>query len=136
MFAFGGFNKKVDDPKTPFDWLTRDKGEVKKYIDDPLCGFIPTNQLYVDMFGGMRVIHKESEMNKIRKDLPVLIISGEKDPVGKDGKDVFKVAEGMKKVGMKNITVQVVEGARHELLKEIGKEQTMEYMYKWMIKND
>lgn len=136
MLAFGGFNKKVDDPKTPFDWLTRDKSEVKKYIDDPLCGFIPTNQLYVDMFGGMRVIHKESEMKKIRKDLPVLIISGGKDPVGKDGKDAFKVAEGMKKVGMKNITVQVVEGARHELLKEIGKEQTMEYMYKWMIKND
>ncbi|WP_342566665.1 alpha/beta hydrolase [Psychrobacillus sp. FSL K6-4046] len=134
--AFGGFNKKIDHPETPFDWLTRDEEEVRKYIEDPLCGFVPSNQLYVDMFGGMRAIHKESEIMKIRKDLPVLIISGGKDPVGKDGKDVFKVAEGMKKAGMKNITVQLVEGARHELLKEIGKEQTMEFIYKWMMKNE
>ncbi|MER2238035.1 MAG: alpha/beta hydrolase, partial [Psychrobacillus sp.] len=134
--AFGGFNKKVAHPETPFDWLTRDGEEVRKYIEDPLCGFIPSNQLYVDMFGGMRAIHKESEIMKVRKDLPVLIISGAKDPVGKDGKDVFKVAEGMKKVGMKNITVQLIEDARHELLKELGKEQTMEFLYKWMMKDE
>lgn len=134
--AFGGFNKKIDNPETPFDWLTRDEEEVRKYIEDPLCGFIPSNQLYVDMFGGMRAIHKESEIMKIRKDLPVLIISGGKDPVGKDGKDIFKVAESMKNAGMKNITVQLVEGARHELLKEIGKEQTMKFIYKWMMKNE
>lgn len=134
--AFGGFSKKIDHPETPFDWLTRDGEEVRKYIEDPLCGFIPSNQLYVDMFGGMRAIHKESEILKIRKDLPVLFISGGKDPVGKDGKDIFKVAEGMKKAGMISITVQVVEGARHELLKEIGKEQTMEFIYKWMMKNE
>ncbi|MCM3360146.1 alpha/beta hydrolase [Psychrobacillus sp. MER TA 171] len=134
--AFGGFNKKVAHPETPFDWLTRDGEEVRKYIEDPLCGFIPSNQLYVDMFGGMRAIHKESEIMKVRKGLPVLMISGAKDPVGKDGKDVFKVAEGMKKVGMKNITVQLIEDARHELLKELGKEQTMEFIYKWMMKDE
>lgn len=134
--AFGGFNKQIDQPETQFDWLSTDKVEVNKYIEDPLCGFIPSNQLYVDMFGGMRSIHKESEIMKIRKDLPVLLISGGKDPVGKDGKDIFKVAEGMKKAGMRDITVQVVEGARHELLKEKGKDKTMDYIYKWMIKDE
>ena len=132
--AFGAFNKQVKNPETPFDWLPRDAEEVQKYIDDPLCGFIPTNKLYTDMFGGLKTIHKQQEIEKVRKDLPILLISGEVDPVGKNGKDVFKVAEGMKKAGMRNITVQLVEGARHEILKETNRQQTYEVMLNWMLK--
>ncbi len=134
--AFGAFNKQIKHPKTPFDWLSRDEEQVQKYIEDPMCGFIPTNKLYTDMFGGLKTIHLKEEIDKIRKDLPVLLIGGEYDPVGKNGKDAFRVAEGMKKAGMTNITVHIVERARHEILNEINRQQTYEYLLNWMLKNE
>ncbi|QUG41342.1 lysophospholipase [Psychrobacillus sp. INOP01] len=133
--AFGGFNKQIQNPKTSFDWLTTDETEVQKYIEDPLCGFIPTNRFYIDLFDGLKIIHKEIENNHIKKDLPVLVISGAKDPVGKDGKDLFKVANGLKNVGMTSVTVHLVEGARHEILNEVNKLQTYEIIANWMIDN-
>lgn len=134
--SFGGFNKRVKDAQTDFDWLSSDADEVKKYIEDPLCGFIPSNQFYIDLFSGLKTIHKEEEINKIRKNLPVLIVSGSQDPVGKDGKDVFKVAKSFTDAGMNNVTVQLIENARHEILNEVNKMQTYQYIVNWMIKND
>lgn len=134
--SFGGFNKQIKQAQTGFDWLNSDANEVKKYIDDPFCGFIPTNQFYIDLFNGLKIIHQEKEINKIRKDLPVLLISGLQDPVGKDGKDIFKVAKGLTNAGMKNITVQLVENARHEILNEVNKLQTYQFIVNWMLKND
>lgn len=133
--AFGGFNKQITNPKTPFDWLSTDENEVQKYIEDPLCGNIPTNRFFIDLFDGLKIIHQDKENNHIKKDLPVLVISGAKDPVGKDGKDIFKVANGLKSVGMTNVTVHLVEDARHEILNEVNKLQTYEIIANWMIDN-
>lgn len=134
--VFGGYNKRFTDTKTEFDWLNTNENEVKKYIDDPHCGFVPSNQFYIDLFWGLKTIHQEHEINKIRKDLPVLLISGQQDPVGKDGKDVFKVAKGLTNAGMENITVQLVENTRHEILNEANKLQTYQFIVNWMMKND
>ncbi|WP_342600773.1 alpha/beta hydrolase [Psychrobacillus sp. FSL H8-0483] len=136
QLAFGGFNKKFKDAKTEFDWLSSDEEVVKKYIDDPKCGFVPSNRFYTDLFGGLKTIHQEVEINKIRKDLPVFLISGIKDPVGKDGKDIFKVAKGLKKAGMQNVTVQLIEDARHEILNEVNKQQTFDVIANWMMKDE
>lgn len=133
--AFGGFNKQIKNPKTPFDWLTTDETQVQKYMEDPLCGFIPTNRFYIDLFDGLKIIHQDLENNHIKKDLPVLVISGAMDPVGKDGKDIFKVANGLKSVGMTSVTVHLVEDARHEILNEVNKHQTYEIIANWMIDN-
>lgn len=133
--AFGGFNKQITNPKTPFDWLSTDENEVQKYIEDPLCGNIPTNRFFLDLFDGLKIIHQDKENNHIKKDLLVLVISGAKDPVGKDGKDIFKVANGLKSVGMTNVTVHLVEDARHEILNEVNKLQTYEIIANWMIDN-
>lgn len=133
--AFGGFNKQIKNPNTSFDWLSTDATEVQKYIEDPLCGFIPTNRFYIDLFDGLKIIHQDTENNHIKKDLPVLVISGAKDPVGKDGKDIFKVANGLKNVGMTNVSVHLVEDARHEILNEVNKLLTYEIIANWMINN-
>ncbi|SDO24714.1 Lysophospholipase, alpha-beta hydrolase superfamily [Psychrobacillus sp. OK028] len=133
--TFGGFNKQISNPKTPFDWLSTDEKEVQKYIDDPHCGIIPTNLFFIDLFDGLKIIHQTKKNNHIKKDLPVLVISGAKDPVGKQGKDIFKVANGLKSVGMTNVTVHLVQDARHEILNEVNKLQTYEIIANWMIDN-
>ncbi|WP_225986190.1 alpha/beta fold hydrolase [Psychrobacillus glaciei] len=133
--TFGGFNKQINEPHSPFDWLNTDKMEVKKYMDDPMCGFIPSNQFYVDLFYGLKLIHKTEEIGRIKKDLPVLLISGAEDPVGKNGAGIFKVAKGLTNAGMENITVQLVEQARHEILLEKNKLDTFEVIAKWLMTN-
>ncbi|MDI2588475.1 alpha/beta hydrolase [Psychrobacillus sp. NEAU-3TGS] len=133
--SFGGFNKQFQDAQTDFDWLSSDANEVKKYIDDPYCGFIPSNQFYIDLFHGLKIVHHKSELKNIRKDLPILLISGLEDPVGKSGKDIFKVAKGMTNIGMENVTVQLIENARHEILNEVNKQDTYQFILNWMLKD-
>jgi alpha-beta hydrolase superfamily lysophospholipase len=53
-----------------------------------------------------------------RKDMPVLLISGQDDPVGDSGKGVPRVETAMRKAGMKNVQMKLFPGARHDLLHE------------------
>ena len=130
--SFGSFNKSILNPKTVFDWLSRDAEEVQKFIDDPKCGFIPTNQFFADLTYGIRLISQKQEMSRIRSDLPVLLISGSEDPVGDYGAGVFKVAEQLTAAGLENVCVYLFEGMRHEILKETNKEQVYEVIKRWL----
>src|SRR5262249_7623070 len=78
---FAGFNQPFP-PKTGFEWLSRDETEVQKYVDDPWSGFVFSNLLISDMLKGMAEMWKPENEARIPKDLPVLIASGELDPVG------------------------------------------------------
>ena len=134
--TFGSFNKAFKGEESAYAWLTRDKSEVAKYEEDPMCGAPSTNQFYVDLFTGLDLIHRKAEVAKIRKNLPLLLISGSADPVGGHGKGIFQAAEQYQKVGMSNVRVHLAEGARHELLKEIDKEVHYEIIAEWMLEND
>lgn len=132
--SFGKFNGSVDQPVTVFDWLSTDPNQVKKYIDDPLCGFIATNQFFVDLIDGVTKVHEMKEMANIPKDLPILLISGDLDPVGKMGKNLTPVAELYKKVGVQDVTVVIMEGKRHELLNEVNNKDIYKKVLIWMEK--
>ncbi|EPD53251.1 hypothetical protein HMPREF1210_00982 [Paenisporosarcina sp. HGH0030] len=132
--TFGKFNKGVIDAKTEFDWLSTDSVEVQKYIDDPYCGFVASNQFFVDLITGINKIHEMKGMDDIPKQLPILMISGALDPVSQNGNQLWEVAEKYKKAGLTDITVVLIEGKRHELLNEINKEETFELIINWMEK--
>ncbi|MGK7378368.1 lysophospholipase [Planococcus sp. 1R117A] len=134
--TFGSFMKQFKGEKSAFAWLSRDVSEVAKYEADPMCGFPTTNQFYVDLFTGLDLIHKKGEVAKIRKDLPVLLISGSNDPVGGNGQGIFKAAKQYEDAGMTDIKVYLAEGARHELLHEIDKDQHFETILEWMLAYD
>ena len=88
--CFGGFAKKIPGAKTPFDWLSRDEENVKAYMDDPLCGFPFTPYGYGDLMGAMGHIANPKWAAKV-PNMPILLISGDMDPVGGMGKGVKKV---------------------------------------------
>ncbi|KXH80058.1 alpha/beta fold hydrolase [Sporosarcina sp. HYO08] len=131
---FGRYNKNVPNPKTPFDWLSRDELKVIQYLKDPACGIVPTTQFFADLFGGLRQIHRKSEVEKIPKNLPILLLSGSKDPVGKNGKAVWKVAGQMEQAGIKRVTVMLFEGGRHELLHEKNRQNVFKFVNDWIEK--
>ncbi|CAM5183149.1 Alpha-beta hydrolase superfamily lysophospholipase OS=Ureibacillus acetophenoni OX=614649 GN=SAMN05877842_10492 PE=4 SV=1 [Ureibacillus acetophenoni] len=134
--SLGTFNKQFKNTKTGFDWLTSDQDEVQKYIDDPLCGFIATNQFFVDLTDGLLLINRKDEIQRVRKDLPILLISGCEDPVGNNGKGVYKVAYQYKKAGLQHVVVYMFEGMRHEILNEVNKEQVYQVVTRWLKAND
>lgn len=130
--SFGSFNKSFSDVKTPFDWLCSDHVEVQKYIDDPKCGFIGTNQFYVDLTDGLLMITNNGENSRIRPDLPVLFISGSDDPVGDRGSGVFDVAQQMTDEGVQSVVVYLFEGMRHEVLNEKNKQHAYDVIIRWL----
>jgi len=132
--AFGKFNDDFKDVKTKYDWLSSDAEEVQKFINDPLCGFVASNQFFVDLVDGLNIIHDRKEIERVPKNLPILLISGSLDPVSRNGKDVWAVSEQYKKAGITDITVVIEEEKRHELLNETGKEKTFKLIAKWMEK--
>ena len=132
--AFSSSNKPFAPSRTPFDWLTRDEGEVDKYVSDPECGFIFTASGYRDLFRGLMRLTRTEELNKIPSSLPVLFISGEKDPIGAMGSGVQKVSEEFANAKLKNITVQLYPGCRHELFNELNRQEVFGNLINWLEK--
>jgi len=131
--SFGSFNNHIADAKTPFDWLSRDADKVKEYVEDPLCGFVCTSRFFCDLLDGVQMANDRHRAQNLPADLPMLIISGSEDPVGKFGKGVGKVHALYQECGLEDLTVTLIEGARHEVLNETDRTDTMEYLGAWML---
>ncbi|MCR5505872.1 MAG: lysophospholipase [Bacilli bacterium] len=120
---FGNFNKKIKNPRTPYDWLSVNQDNVDRYIADPLCGFGPTNGFCLEVLKGFNRLYKKKFLQKIRKDLDIFIISGQDDPVTNYGKSVDVLRQMYTKLGVKNVSTKVYYGKRHEILNDDGKEE-------------
>ncbi|MGK0469261.1 serine aminopeptidase domain-containing protein, partial [Clostridium sp.] len=120
--------------RTDFDWLSRDAKEVDKYIEDPFCGTVFTAGFFYDFLGGIKSIAENRQIKKVPKDLPIYIFSGDKDPVGKNGKGVLKLFKTYKKHGIVDLTYKLYKDGRHEMLNEINKEEVNSDVIKWLNK--
>ena len=119
---FGGFKKTVPNRRTDYDWLSYDEENVDRYIADPLCGFGPNNGFCLEFLKGMNRLYKRKFLEKIRKDLDILIISGQDDVVSNNAKDVEKLEKMYHKYKLSNVQTKVYEGMRHEILNETNRE--------------
>lgn len=132
LLAFGSYNLKCLKDCTIHAWLTRDKDKVAIYEQDPFCMFKFTVKGYKTLFDTLWYIEKESHVDLIPKDLPVLFVSGTADPVGSYKKGVEKVVGQMKKAGVENMISIYYEGARHEILHELEYQKTYDDIVSWL----
>lgn len=130
--VFGSYNKKVEHPATPFDWLSRDGKKVREYIDHPKCGFTASCGLLRDMMGGIGFNQKKKNLEKMDKKLPVLFVAGGDDPVGNYGAGVTQAGEAFRKTGMQDVTVRLFPLARHEILNEINRQEVYNFVSDWI----
>lgn len=131
--SFGGFNSSVKNPQTDFDWLCSEKAEVDKYIKDEFCGFIYPTEFYQDLINGLWDIHKEENLNKIKKiDIPIYILAGDRDPVGYFGKGILNLYNTYKKLGVKDLNYKLYKEGRHEMLNEINKDVVIKEIVYWI----
>ena len=129
--AFSGYNKKIKDAKTANDWLTRDEEVVKRYNADPLCTFTFTVGAYRDLFTLVGLVNRKNWAKRVPTALPLLVISGDADPVGGWGRGVRTVAERLENSGHE-VTLRLYHDMRHEIFNEQDKEQVWEETRKWL----
>lgn len=129
---FSGYRKAFAPNRTNYDWLTRDERIVDKYIADPLCGVDVSVGLFRDMLSGLDIIRKPDNIAKIRKDLPIYMFSGTKDPVGQMGKGVRQVFDLYKNAGIEDVTLKLYEGGRHEMLNGPDKNLVTKELIEWL----
>lgn len=130
--VFGSYNSRVEHPKTEFDWLSRDAAVVRKYLEDPMCGFTPTAGLLRDMLTGLSYIETPTALNAMQKSLPVLFIAGGDDPVGNYGKGVRQACDAFRASGMQDVTIRIFPLCRHEILNEINRDEIFSFVGSWM----
>ena len=129
--AFGSYNKRFEG-RTDFDWLTRDREIVDRYIADPYCGYLFTVQGMEDLIRANAASNAKDWYEKVPKNLPVLLVSGEEDPVGDYGSGVKNVADRLKATGHTRVTVKLYPGCRHEVLNETNRQEVMDDLLAWM----
>lgn len=133
--AFGSYNKAFAPNRTPVDWLSVDTDNVDRYIADPLCGLPATVGLFRQMLTGIRFNQRPDNLRKMDKDMPILFISGEQDPVGGMMKGVIRSRDAFLAAGMKNVTLLSYAGLRHEILNEKAQQQTVySDIWSWLKK--
>lgn len=118
------FNSAFKPNRTSHDWLSRDNKSVDEYVESSLCGFVASNQLYLDLANGVINTFKNEEMLKIPNDIPILLIAGTKDPVGENGEGVKALEKFLNKY-LNSVSMILLSGLRHEILNEIEKDQAI-----------
>lgn len=133
QLSFGSYNARVENPKTPFDWLSKNELNVEMYKMDNWCGFPLTNSFFCSMTEGLSKIHKAKNINKIPNNLPVFFIWGSDDPVGSYGETIKKLIDIYKAKGMEKIDQKEYPGDRHEILNEDNKEEVEKDIINWIL---
>ena len=119
--AVGAYAKSVKNRKTPLDWLSYNEENVQKYIADPKCGYGSSNGFYRELLKGNHRLYKTKFLEKINKELPILVIAGKDDPVGAYGKGPTSLVNLYHKLGVKNAELKLYDHMRHEILNEDDK---------------
>jgi alpha-beta hydrolase superfamily lysophospholipase len=129
--SFLGYNKGLEG-RTAHDWLNRDPVEVDRYRADERCTFIFTLNAYYSMFSGILRLYDPALLARVPKDLPLLFLAGDADPVGEQGAGVKRAVKSLLDAGVKNIEVKLYPSARHELLVELNREEVFADIGDWL----
>jgi alpha-beta hydrolase superfamily lysophospholipase len=130
--TFGAYNKSFKPNRTDFDWLSRDAAEVDNYIRDPFCGTVFTAGFFEDFLTGLKEIQNQRNIALVPKELPIYIFSGDRDPVGKNGRGIVKLFKTYQKIGLRDVTYKLYKDGRHEMLNETNREEVMTDIIVWL----
>ena len=128
----GNLNKKIDNP-SQFSWLSVNPDNVAKYEKDPLCNFIFTTNGFITFLNCILHCEDKATINNIPIKCPILLMSGQEDPIGSFGKGVNKALKAYKDSGITDVTLKLYEDDRHEILNEIDRAVPYTDIYNWII---
>ena len=132
--VLGPFAKAVPDAKTPQDWLSVNRENVDRYREDPLCGARFTLGSYSTLFHLIRMMGDANRYEEVWKELPILMISGKDDPCTGGEKGRADSEAVLRKAGFRELEIVTMDGMRHEILNETGREEVCRKILEFMDK--
>lgn len=130
--AFESFNNNFKPARTKYDWLCSVDEEVDKYINNEYCGFKCSVSFYYDLINGLLTIHKKENLKNIPESLPIYIFSGDKDPVGENGKGIINLYNTLRALEIKDVSYKLYKDGRHEMLNEYNKDEVISDLINWL----
>ena len=119
--------------RTGYEWLSRDEAEVDAYVADPWCGFDVPEDAIPQMFTRAAPLADPEVLAGIRPDLPILIASGEADPLAGGGQLVELLGQRYRDAGVVDVTVRVYPQARHEIFNETNRDEVTADVVAWLL---
>jgi len=126
----GDNNKAFEPARTRYDWLSRDAGEVDRYVADPMCGDDnPLTYGYlIDLFDV--VVPARAKLASIG--CPILVVAGDRDPAAAMGAHPTRLAEALRADGVE-VDLKLYADARHELLNDTNRDQVTAEIVDWLV---
>jgi alpha-beta hydrolase superfamily lysophospholipase len=128
--VFGSANDPFEGD-TGFEWLSRDVEQVRRYVEDPRCGFVLRTGSLCDLFAGARQARKRGLIATIPKQLPLYIFSGSTDPVS-GGTGLLRLEKCYRRAGIIDLTLRMYEGGRHEMFNETNRDEVIDDLIGWL----
>jgi alpha-beta hydrolase superfamily lysophospholipase len=118
--------------RTGYEWLSRDEDEVDKYVADPLSGFALSPESVPAIFGSAARLADPEALGGIREDLPILVVSGDADPLSGGGQLVALLAQRYRDAGISDVILELFPGARHEIFNETNRDEVTAFVIDWL----
>ncbi|MBE0594638.1 MAG: alpha/beta hydrolase, partial [Gemmatimonadales bacterium] len=118
--------------RTGYEWLSRDEAEVDAYVADPWCGWDVPDEVIPSLFAPAPRLADPALLAGIRRDLPILIASGDADPLAGGGALVQLLGQRYREAGIADVTVMLYPAARHEILNETNRDPITADIVAWL----
>ncbi|MFV0306866.1 MAG: lysophospholipase [Desertimonas sp.] len=118
--------------RTGYEWLSRDEAEVDAYVADEACGFGLNPAAARGMSDGLAPTSDTARLSAIRADLPILLQSGDADPLAGGGPLLEMLGERYRDAGVRDVTVKLYPGARHEVFNETNRDEVTDDLLGWL----
>ena len=118
--------------RTGYEWLSRDEAEVDAYVADPLSGFDLPDDAVPQLFAGAARLGDADALAGIRNDLPILVTSGDADPISGAGQLIQLLGQRYRDAGLSDVTVTLYPQARHEIFNETNRDEITAAVIAWL----
>jgi alpha-beta hydrolase superfamily lysophospholipase len=118
--------------RTGYEWLSRDDAEVDAYVADPWCGWDMPDDVIPSLFAPAARLADPALLARIRGDLPILIASGDADPLAGGGTLLQLLGQRYRDAGIADVTVKLYPAARHEILNETNRDEVTADIVAWL----
>ncbi len=128
------YNAPFEPASSKWAWFTRDTEQLRAYETDPQCGFVERIGFLLDLSRAEKEIRRPENKAKIPRDLPVLVLAGQANPVVEFGQLAQAMNEMLKSEGFTDVTHKVYPDARHQLLHEVNRIEIYQDILEWIGK--
>ncbi len=125
------FNDGYPNPRTAYDWLSRDPAEVDAYLADPFCGINFTKESNAS-FAALREREATPEaLAKVKAGLPIYVLVGDEDPINQKLARLTPLIDAYRAAGL-GVDLKVYPGGRHEMLNETNRDEVVGDLLGWL----